>query len=557
MTPDAAADQALVRASFDSAPDALVVIAADGRQVAMNARFLDLWRFPPDMLARRDLDEMRRHVATCLLDPEAFARGNERIRSLVHSAVVDEMLTLDGRSFERHVSPLDAAGFAGARVVRWRETTDRRNAEMASRQARARLAAVFDQAREAILLADDQARYLDANPAAERLLGRSRSELLNLRVADIMGLSAAEFGPAWQAFLQQGSGSGQVSVRRPDGSERIARFNAVARIQSGVHLSILADATEEVLAQRRQLEAATQLELAMTHAELVFWSVDMRTRRITLADPGWPQRTLGYAPGEVSDEVGAISRLMHPDDVERRQAAWQAHVEGRTPVFESEFRMRHRDGRWLWMLARGRAIERDANGQALRLVGMRLDITRRKLAEQELEARAFTDGLTGTLNRRRFIELAEIEVSRAQRHGQPVALLMVDLDHFKQVNDRHGHAGGDAVLRAFAVTAQSVMRGSDLLGRVGGEEFAALLPQTDLAGASALAHRLQALVRGQPAHLAAGPVGYTVSIGVAGHPGSGGSPDTSVEALMLAADTALYRAKDAGRDRVLLAGAPG
>ncbi|MFO1325772.1 MAG: diguanylate cyclase [Rubrivivax sp.] len=549
-------DRALVRATFDSAPDALVVIGPGGRQVAMNARFLALWNFPPELLARRDLDEMRRHVAQQLADPEAYWRGIRTMEGMTVSAVLDELVLRDGRVYERHVSPLHDCGFPGAVVVRWRDITSRAQAQQALAQALGRLAAVFEHAREAIVLVDDGMAIVDLNPAACALLGRTREQLLRLPLADA-GLSApAALDGAWPGLLRAGMASGEAPLRRADGGLRTARVNAVAHIQPGLHLAILSDVTDEAAFRMRQHELSTQMDIAMSSAELVFWVVDLRQDRVTLADPRWASRFLGYDSAELGDSANALDPLVHPDDLERREAAWQAHLQGRTAVFECEFRVRHRDGRWLWVLTRGRAIERDASGRALRLAGIRIDITRRKLAEQELEARAFTDGLTGVLNRRRFIELAEIEVSRAQRHQQPVALLMVDLDHFKSVNDRHGHAGGDAVLRTFAATAQAVMRGSDLLGRVGGEEFAALLPQTDLAGAAALAQRLQELVRGHPAPLPGGPVAYTASIGVAAHAGRDGS-GASVEALMLAADAALYRAKGQGRDRVLLADGPG
>jgi diguanylate cyclase (GGDEF)-like protein len=230
-------------------------------------------------------------------------------------------------------------------------------------------------------------------------------------------------------------------------------------------------------------------------------------------------------------------------------------VAGRSPTFECEFRVRHHDGHWLWLLARGRAVERDDQGRAVRVAGVRIDISRLKQAELALEQLAYIDSLTGALTRRRFLDLAQVEWARAQRHGQPVALLMIDLDHFKTVNDRWGHAGGDTVLRAFAATAGEVLRGSDLLGRVGGEEFAVLLPQTDRDGAMVLARRLQQLVHANPVLLAQGMAAYTVSIGVAA--AEPGAPGGRVEALMQAADTALYRAKGQGRNLVLLADGPG
>ena len=543
--------QALVRATFESAPGGLAVVGGDGRVLALNEAFVKLWGFPPDMLARRDPQEMRHFVARQLTDPQAFLDSLRRPPAGTGPAVAEEYEHLDGRILERQAAPLHVPGAQGAMVTRWRDVTALRRAERAEKAARARLAAIFEHAGEAILLADDDGRYVDANPAACSLLGHPRDALCGLGVADVLAVPPENARAQWQAFLAAGRASGEIELLRPDGSRRVARFGAVAGIQPGVHLSILSDVTEAVQARQRERELVTQVELAATSASLVFWIVDLRDPSVRLSDPSWPQRLLGYAPGTIDSSPDALDAFVHPEDRGAREAAWQAHVLGQSPAFECEFRIRHQDGRWIWLLARGRAVERDADGRALRLAGVRIDITRRKLAELALEQQAFTDGLTGVLTRRRFLDLADVEWSRSQRHQQPLALLMIDLDHFKSVNDRWGHAGGDAVLRAFAATAGEVLRASDLLGRVGGEEFAVLLPQTDRDGAVVLAHRLQQLVHDHPVLLPQGMASYTVSVGVAAAEPC--APGGSVESLMQAADTALYRAKGQGRDRVLLA----
>lgn len=128
-------------------------------------------------------------------------------------------------------------------------------------------------------------------------------------------------------------------------------------------------------------------------------------------------------------------------------------------------------------------MQRAADGQPPRVVGLRMDNSRRKQTEQRLEMLAHTDPITGVCNRRRFLELVNDELSRAVHHGQSLAFLMMDLDHFKFINDQFGHATGDAVLRAFVAAAQRVMRQGDVVAQVGGEEFAALLPQTSREGA--------------------------------------------------------------------------
>jgi diguanylate cyclase (GGDEF)-like protein/PAS domain S-box-containing protein len=541
----------LTRALFASTPDALVVLDAQGRVALMNPAFERLWGFPPELLARRDTTEVRRFIAARLKNPQAYLDGLPQLHATPPAGRLDEVERLDGRILERHVWPLDQQGLPGAVVARWRDVTALRQAERRAQAAQARLQALFEHATDAILLADDHGTYLDANPAACDLLGRPREALRGLGIGDVVAMPAEQRARAWQQFLAAGRAQGEVTLRRPDGQLRVAHFSAVAHIQPGVHLSILRDVTDSVRERQRAREVATQMDMAAAHASLVFFIVDLREATVVLSDPDWAQHLLGHPPGQVAAHPDALDELVHPDDRALREAAWQAHLAGHSPTYECEFRIRHADGHWLWLLARGRAVERDDAGRALRVAGVRIDITRRKQAELALQQQAYTDGLTGVLTRRRFLELAAIEWDRARRHGQPVALLMIDLDHFKTVNDRWGHAGGDAVLRAFAATAGEVLRGSDLLGRVGGEEFAVLLPQTDRAGAVVLAHRLQQLVRASPVVLAQGLAGYTVSIGVAAaEPGAPGD----VEALMLAADDALYRAKGQGRDRVLLAG---
>ncbi len=156
------------------------------------------------------------------------------------------------------------------------------------------------------------------------------------------------------------------------------------------------------------------------------------------------------------------------------------------------------------------------------------------------------DSLTGCWNRVRIEEVAERERARLRRYGHPVAAILVDLDHFKEVNDRFGHAVGDAVLKDFAKIARISIRDTDILGRWGGEEFIAILPMSGLADAAAIAERLRTRVR---AHAFAGGVRITASIGVAACLTS----DTWAEWLQRA-DTALYRAKAEGRDAVRIEG---
>jgi diguanylate cyclase (GGDEF)-like protein len=181
--------------------------------------------------------------------------------------------------------------------------------------------------------------------------------------------------------------------------------------------------------------------------------------------------------------------------------------------------------------------------------------------EEQLTRLATTDPLTGLANRRHLLAELEKELRRAARSGRPLSMLMVDLDRFKGVNDRYGHAVGDAVLVAVADRCQARLRAIDLCGRIGGEEFVVLLPETDAEGAATTAERLCVDLAGTSIETTAGPVTVTISIGVAAHLPRHPHPDdaedddvtTQAQALLQRADRALYEAKAGGRSCVRVA----
>lgn len=167
-------------------------------------------------------------------------------------------------------------------------------------------------------------------------------------------------------------------------------------------------------------------------------------------------------------------------------------------------------------------------------------------AYQQLHERAVTDDLTGTANRRELNKIGKLEFMRAQRFDRPLSILMLDLDHFKDVNDTFGHSIGDQVLKHISTICLSTIRIQDLLARYGGEEFVVVMPETNIQGAILLADRICFNIRNQPYHLSEGDIPLTVSIGVSTLTDS----DDNYEQILLRADKALYLAKDRGRDRV-------
>ncbi|SCY40213.1 GGDEF domain-containing protein [Thiohalorhabdus denitrificans] len=260
--------------------------------------------------------------------------------------------------------------------------------------------------------------------------------------------------------------------------------------------------------------------------------------RIVLANPAFAE-LLGRPVAEL--EGRSFRELTHPDDVAKET---QRIREGLAAGFGSvrlEKRFLDHGGRSVWVdLTLSRL--RDTVAGDIRYIAVANDIRARKAAEAELEYRATYDALTGAVNRLHFEDLLDRELYRVNRYEAEAALVMFDLDFFKAVNDAHGHATGDAVLREMAARVQGRLRDTDVLARWGGEEFLVLLPETDAAAAVKVGEDLRRLVAGTTF---AGGLSLTISVGVAGiHRGD------SMKALLKRVDDALYTAKTAGRNRL-------
>ena len=245
---------------------------------------------------------------------------------------------------------------------------------------------------------------------------------------------------------------------------------------------------------------------------------------------------------------GSMSfREIHPDDRERVKEIFRRTVA--TGIGEcAEFRFVLRDGNIRYMESDGRAI-RDADGKVSKVVVVSRDITEQKRLEIELREMAATDMLTGLPNRRHFLTQLDQEMARVSRVTEHYAsVLMIDVDNFKHVNDSYGHSTGDQALRHLAGLMKAELRKIDSLGRLGGEEFAIILPGAALAAAEVFAERLRKTVAESPARHHDLPIPLTISIGVT----EIRTDDTCADDTLARADRALYRAKEGGRDRVIV-----
>jgi diguanylate cyclase (GGDEF)-like protein/PAS domain S-box-containing protein len=257
----------------------------------------------------------------------------------------------------------------------------------------------------------------------------------------------------------------------------------------------------------------------------------------------WLQFTGRRAEEELGD---GWTQGVHPDDLARFRDVYAGALEKRRP-FETEFRIRRHDGRFRWMLNVGRPFN-DLEGDFAGFLGSCYDITERKTHEQDLFYQATHDQLTGLPNRRVIETDLPRVISRTER-GVDSVVLVLDLDRFKDVNDRWGHGAGDKVLVELGVLLRKLMRASDLLTRLGGDEFAVLLEDIELAEAERFARRLCEAVAGRPFIPEMSDSRLSLSIGLAlirGH---------EIPAEVLArADQAMYKAKELGGNRAVVAG---
>jgi diguanylate cyclase (GGDEF)-like protein/PAS domain S-box-containing protein len=306
-----------------------------------------------------------------------------------------------------------------------------------------------------------------------------------------------------------------------------------------------ADGLERTVALSRQAERRLEQNLRrlLDAAPVALLLIDPADRRIISAN----QRASQILEASEAELRGrpAPSILLSPgapepffDRLQREEA-----VDGVTAQVETA------TGRLFWALLDARALDQD--GRPHWMLGI-ADITEQKRTEERLRELATTDPLTGALNRRQLFELAEEEVRRAERYGRPLCFSMLDLDHFKAVNDRYGHAVGDEALRAVASAFRRSLRTTDRLARHGGEEFVVMLPETPLLTARGAIERIRASVEALRFDAKGDRIAITVSAGVVAW-----RSGESVDAVLDRADGALYQAKRAGRNQVVAAGDPG
>ena len=282
-------------------------------------------------------------------------------------------------------------------------------------------------------------------------------------------------------------------------------------------------------------------ENAFTHAPIGMALVDMAGRLLRVN--GALTRITGYSSDELCARM--LRDLPVPQDVSLDTVQLAELLDGQTAAYQIEKRFRHAGGQMVWVL-QSVSLVRDDAGRPMHLIAQVQDISERKELEGRLEHLVDHDFLTALFNGRRFEQTLAQEIKSAARYGGGGAVLLIDLDHFKEVNDQLGHKAGDDLLKAVAAELRHRIRETDTLARLGGDEFGIILPQVDAHQAEVVATGIVKALRRHTAVLAERQIPVSASVGVALF-----DEMTHVE-ILAAADLAMYEAKEAGRDRFVL-----
>ena len=395
-----------------------------------------------------------------------------------------------------------------------------------------------------LVIADFDYRFRDVSPACERVLGWSVEEMLSRPYLELVHPEdrARTREEADRIARQEDATPGfENRYRHKDGSYRWLLWSIVGSASNGLIYAVAKDVTERRGAEDRLRKSEAQLAEAERTVQLGSWEWDIEADQIIWSRELY--RIFGQDPAAVAPSYEAYLELSHPEDREQLEAAVRRALADHEP-FSLHHRILRPDGGVPMLHCHGRVIT-DDQGVPVRMIGTAQDVTERQRAEEHLAHQALHDPLTGLPNRLLFTDRLEHALARRGREKRTLAVLFLDLDDFKRVNDTRGHRSGDELLRAIGQRFRSHLRPADTVARFGGDEFVIL--GEDLSGerdAIAIAERVgHALSR--PFALAGDEHSITASIGIA----LAAPEDRRPELLIHDADAAMYRAKGRGGGR--------
>ncbi len=544
----------LFRSAFDAAPIGMALVGLDGRFIRTNTALAAFTGLSQEELLGRHFSE--------ITDPDDLPAELALLDRLVAGEIAEYQVEqryrhADGRMLMALLSVScvrDADGQVERFVRQLKDITERKDAEASAERYREQLdlaqelasvgSCSFEPATGAITWSPGLFKVIGRDPADGPLaLGAFVRTYVHpadrRRVTDAVLRTVATGAPFDERFHL---------VHPEDGVRTVqGQAGAVGRAEDGaLLLGVLQDVTDRLALQAARDEAEVRFAAVFESAPIGVCLVDLRHPdhgAIGRANPALTTLT-GHPPAQL--EGMRLHAVVHADDRAALAAALERLQSGVGRV-ELEVRVVRADGGEAWTLLTGALVVTE-DGPPAYAVTQLLDISERKSFEHQLQHMADHDALTGLFNRRRFDEELVGALSHADRYGTYGAVLLADLDGFKFVNDSFGHSAGDELIAQVATVLRDALRTTDVLARIGGDEFAVLLPQADAGEAERVAEKLLAAVNHQVQSAGPGrPARISASIGISCFPPFA---DLSAEDVMAEADIAMYDAKDAGRATV-------
>ncbi len=551
--------------AFEFLYDALVVTDLDGVVVDWSAGATKLYGYERDEIVGQPVSILHAPEDVDRITAEVFA-GIARDGFWTGEIKRREKSGKTGWIESMVIPLLDDGGAPKGALGVNRDITRRKEFEEALRSSETRWRSLLESLPDAVVISDHEGRIVIVNARAETLLGYEREALIgqsvDLLLPDALRARHVEHRAGFVSQARsRPMGSGRIlQARRSDGNLVPVEIGLAAIETPGgtwfvaiVHDVSAREAMNEQLALLGAALGAAANGIAISDAKGICQWIN----------PGFTAIT-GYRPEEIVGHKFSILRSGAHDAAFFRDL-WTTITAGRS--WHGEITNRHRDGH-CYIEEQTIAPVRSASGAITHFIAIKQDITKRREMENQLRTanetltrhvaeievlhaqlreQAIRDPLTGLYNRRYLTETLERELSRAARTNEPVAVAIIDVDHFKAINDTYGHRAGDRVLEALGAVLRNGTRRSDVVCRHGGEEFTILMPGATARVAAQRAEALRAHVAESETPHEGGRIRLTLSIGVAAFPEC---PDG--DALLRAADEALYAAKDAGRNRVVV-----
>lgn len=428
------------------------------------------------------------------------------------------------------------------------DITAEKEAQAALRESEERYRQLAELSPDGIIVSVGDA-VVYANQSASRILGfTSPLNILRQTVPNLLDASSYNAIAHWHEkilFNAEPLSPISLSLKRTDGSFILVQATGGELTWQGQQAIqvLMRDVTELKQAQDKLFIMSKRLQLAIEGAGEGIWDWDIPSNSYTFS--GGLKKILGYGPVGIEHEPVDWQTLIHVDDLPKVYDAVRSCLNGDMPTYQCEYRIRAKDTTWKWVLSRGVIVDRDKNDKPIAMTGTMTDITDRKDSEDQAWRHANLDALTGVPNRRFFRDRLNHELDRFHRTNQKTAILFIDLDRFKEVNDVFGHDAGDLLLKDAVTRIQTCVRETDTIARLGGDEFIVMMNELDSLHPieftcqrilNALAESFQ--VRNEIVYVSA-------SIGIALFPFDASEPDD----LVRKADQAMYAAKKNGKNQ--------